>query len=77
MTLLVRRTDTGEEVEVLDITGDGMAFVAPPGNPGQGVLVPRKILDPDPMFIALTEGFQPWTEGSMSDRGTNPRSAEA
>lgn len=67
MTLLARRRDTGAEVEVLSLTGDRYVLVAPPGRPAEAVLVPREELDPDPLWVAILEGFDAWTDRTLAE----------
>lgn len=64
MTSIVRRKDTGEEVELLAFTGDDLALVAPLGDRPHAVLVPRDVLEPDHFW---TRTFRPWTQEAPED----------
>lgn len=66
MTLLARRRDTGDTVEVLALTLDDLVLIAPPGHPSQATLVPGHLLDPDPLEVSLFEGFHGWTDRSLA-----------
>lgn len=56
----LRHKDTGEELELLDITIDHRAFVAPPGHPEAGRLVLREALEPDPWEAIFGQGYGRW-----------------
>lgn len=63
-----RRKDTGELVEVLALTREGLALVAPPSDRSRGVLLDHALLDPDPWEASLREGFLAWTDASLAAR---------
>jgi hypothetical protein len=59
MTAVVRRRDTGEQVELLAFTADDLALVAPLGRRELAVLVPRRDLEPD---LTWDPSFRSWAE---------------